>query len=102
MRIRPSMKAAAEKAAVDDHRSLTSLIEKLLSDFLIKRRYLRDPSGSPRGKVSRRKAAELASREIDRLGDLPANAEDRATRKRRLIRGPREFCGVRGDQPKDK
>jgi len=41
MRIRPSMKAAAEKAAVDDDRSLTSLIEKLLSDYLKKRGYLK-------------------------------------------------------------
>lgn len=40
LRLRPSLKAAAEKAASDDHRSLTSLIEKLLSDYLMKRGYL--------------------------------------------------------------
>jgi hypothetical protein len=34
LRIAPSLKAAAEKAAAADHRSLTSLIEKLLSDHL--------------------------------------------------------------------
>ena len=34
LRIRPSLKAAAEKAAADDQRSLTSLIEKLLADYL--------------------------------------------------------------------
>jgi hypothetical protein len=34
LRIRPSLKAAAERAAADDHRSLTSLVEKLLSDHL--------------------------------------------------------------------
>ena len=32
LRIPPSLKAAAEKAAAQDHRSLTSLIEKLLSE----------------------------------------------------------------------
>ena len=53
-------------------------------------------------KGSRRKAAELASREIDRLGDQPATAEDRATRKRRLIKGPKEFRDVRGNLPKTK
>jgi hypothetical protein len=37
LRIRPELKTAAEKAASDDHRSLTSLIEKLLSDYLKKR-----------------------------------------------------------------
>jgi hypothetical protein len=34
LRIRPSLKAAAEQAAADDHRSLTSLVEKLLTDHL--------------------------------------------------------------------
>lgn len=40
LRMRPSLKAAAEKAAVDDERSLTSLIEKLLADHLRKKGYL--------------------------------------------------------------
>jgi hypothetical protein len=38
-----------------------------------------------------RKAAEMAGREIDRLGDQAATGEQRASRKRRLIRGPKEF-----------
>jgi hypothetical protein len=41
LRIRPSMKAAAEKAASDDERSLTSLIEKLLAEYLRKKGYLK-------------------------------------------------------------
>jgi hypothetical protein len=36
----PELKEAAEKAAADDHRSLTSLIEKLLSDYLRRKGYL--------------------------------------------------------------
>ena len=40
LRMRPSLKEAAEKAAADDQRSLTSLIEKLLTDFLKKGGYL--------------------------------------------------------------
>jgi hypothetical protein len=40
LRIDPRLKAAADKAAADDHRSLTSLIEKLLSDYLKRRGYL--------------------------------------------------------------
>jgi hypothetical protein len=35
-RLEPKLKAAAEKAAAKDHRSLTSLIEKLLTDHLAK------------------------------------------------------------------
>jgi hypothetical protein len=40
LRIRPELKTAAEKATTDDHRSLTSLIEKLLFEYLKKRGYL--------------------------------------------------------------
>jgi len=41
------------------------------------------------------RAAELAAREIDRLADKAATGEERASRKRRLIRGPKEFRGIR-------
>jgi hypothetical protein len=51
---------------------------------------------------SRRKAADLAGQAIDSLGDQTASVEERAHRKRRLIKGPREFRDVRGDQPKKK
>ncbi len=34
LRMPPSLKAAAQKAAAEDRRSLTSLIEKLLVDYL--------------------------------------------------------------------
>jgi hypothetical protein len=34
LRLKPGMKAAAEKAAAADHRSLTSYIEKLIADDL--------------------------------------------------------------------
>jgi len=39
LRVDPRLKAAADKAAADDHRSLTSLIEKLLSDYLKRKGY---------------------------------------------------------------
>jgi hypothetical protein len=53
-------------------------------------------------KRSQRKAAKMAGREIDRLGDEAATREERAKRKRRLIKGPREFRDLRGDLPKTK
>ena len=53
-------------------------------------------------KRSQRKAAKMAGREIDRLGDQAATSEERAKRKRRLIKGPREFRDLRGDLPKTK
>ena len=40
LRISPELKAAAEKAAAEDSRSLTSLIEKLLNDHLREKGYL--------------------------------------------------------------
>ncbi len=53
-------------------------------------------------KGSRRKAAEMAGQEIDRLGDQAVTNEERARRKRRLIKGPREFRDIRADSPKNK
>ena len=40
LRITPTLKAAADQAAAADQRSLTSLIEKLLTDYLRERGYL--------------------------------------------------------------
>jgi hypothetical protein len=40
LRLLPEMKDAAERAAADDRRSLTSLIEKLLGDYLEAAGYL--------------------------------------------------------------
>jgi hypothetical protein len=42
-----------------------------------------------------RKAAEMASQEIDRLADLSTTDEERQRRKGRLLKGPREFRGLR-------
>ena len=56
----------------------------------------------PRSKESKIKAAEMAGQQIDRIGDRAATEEERAQRKRRLVKGPREFRDVRGDQPKTK
>jgi hypothetical protein len=41
LRLQPSLKAAAEKAAVDEQRSLINLIEKLLTDYLRAKGYLK-------------------------------------------------------------
>jgi hypothetical protein len=54
----------------------------------------------PIGARAQDKAAELASDEIDRLGDAAASGEERTQRKRRLIKGPREFRELRGKSKK--
>jgi hypothetical protein len=48
LRIPPELKEAAEQAAADDHRSLTSLIVKLLSDHCKATGYLPVERGPPR------------------------------------------------------
>lgn len=45
-------------------------------------------------------AAEMASHEIDLLGDPLASDEERQLRKRRLIKGPKEFQDLRRNRPK--
>ena len=53
------------------------------------------PAPGPKSKGSARLAANLAAREIDQLVDKAATGEERASRKRRLIAGPKEFRGLR-------
>ncbi len=45
------------------------------------------------------KANEMASRQLDRLADQTATPEQQASRKRRLLKGPEEFQGMRRDRP---
>jgi hypothetical protein len=69
------------------------------------RRLIEQALGVPAGPAkagSRRKAAELAGRAIDSLGDQTATVEERAHRKRRLIKGPHEFRDVGDEQRKKK
>lgn len=48
------------------------------------------------------RAKELAAKVIDNLADGAANADDRASRKSRLLKGPEEFREARVDWPKAK
>ena len=54
-----------------------------------------------KAKVSKRrtKAAEMASDVIDKQADLSATSEERESRKRRLLKGPKEFRDLRRDHP---
>lgn len=60
------------------------------------------PRERPSSKKRVAKAAKMAGQEIDRLGDRPAAQEQQASRKRRLLKGPKEFRDIRGDQGKRK
>lgn len=54
------------------------------------------PRRNPKGGS---KASEMAGKEIDRLADPSATNEERENRKRRLLKGPKEFRDVRSDDP---
>jgi metal-responsive CopG/Arc/MetJ family transcriptional regulator len=46
------------------------------------------------------KAYAMARTELDRLGDTSATEEQRQSRKRRILKGPREFRAMREDLTK--
>jgi hypothetical protein len=48
------------------------------------------------------KASDMAAHRIDKLANPAMPEEERRARKRRLIKGPREFRDMRSDQPKPK
>jgi hypothetical protein len=56
LRLRPSMKGALEKAAADDNRSVTSLIEIALTEWLKAKGYAPEPPKPPPAPARRRKA----------------------------------------------
>lgn len=50
------------------------------------------------GKVSAKRAKELAGKTIERLGKRAASGEENATRKRQLIKGPSKLREQRVDR----
>jgi Arc/MetJ-type ribon-helix-helix transcriptional regulator len=84
---------AAKSEASSRSDAIRRLVEKALAA---------EQPTSPRPTKGAPKAAELASREIDQLGDPFVSGDERATRKRRLIAGPKEFRDMRDNQPKKK
>ena len=94
LRIEPELKAAGEKAAADGNRSLNGLLEMLLTDYCEKQGAAGASSSPPRSDAAPR-AAEMASSTIDDIRDQTVPAEEQQRRKRRLIRGPKEFREMR-------
>jgi hypothetical protein len=72
-----------------DRPSLSKAIRRLLEKSLARTIAPRQRSQGAH------KAADMAAREIDRLGDESATGEERASRKRRLLSGPKEFRDMR-------
>lgn len=60
----------------------------------------REPRALKAGQRAR--AATLAEQQIDRMGDISATAQERTTRKLRLVDGPSVFRADRRDRPRRK
>jgi hypothetical protein len=82
------IEALANAHDINRSDALRQLVERGLSTF------------SPSGRTSAKSAASasrMAGKAIDRQADQSASVEERASRKRRLLKGPKEFRDMRED-----
>jgi len=82
---------AADHGGVTRSEAIRQLVEQALA---------RTPTKG-RSQEASSKALELASKQIDKLLDPSASDEERRQRKRRLLKGPKEFREMR-DQVRSK
>jgi len=96
LRLKPATLARVDRwaASQQDDPSRPEAIRRLVEQGLA----IAPRAGTRTKKAA--KAAEMASEEIDRLGDPSATDEERQLRKRRLIRGPKEYLDLRRNRPK--
>jgi metal-responsive CopG/Arc/MetJ family transcriptional regulator len=60
------------------------------------------PPAQRQSRKAASKASDMAGRQIDKIADPSATDEERQQRKRRLLKGPREFRDIRGNLPRPK
>ena len=76
--------------------NVSEAIRRLVELGLLAKPAGQKPVREPGSRAKQRAdAAGMAGKEIDRLGDTSAPAEEQARRKRRLIKGPPEFRELR-------
>jgi metal-responsive CopG/Arc/MetJ family transcriptional regulator len=98
VRLASQLTAAIDKWAEENGVSSRSeAIRRLLEIGLAASKPLRQ-----RNLQAASKALELAAQEIDKLIDPSIPDEERKMRKRRLLRGPKDFQDIRGDVSKRK
>jgi len=98
LRMPKDLTAAVEKWAArqPDNPLRSEAIRRLVELGLTASPSPRVPAGKTR---TRTRAAELAAETIDNHTDQSATAEEQASRKRRLLKGPKEFRELRRDHP---
>jgi hypothetical protein len=82
--------------------SVSEAIRLLVEQALAGKGARQSPGKQTPRKAKAEQAAELASRAIEQKTDKSQPVEEQKSRKRALIRGPKEFRDIRGDQPKPK
>ena len=91
----PTLRAAIIHWA--EHQADTPTLPEAVGRLIELGLAVKENGGRPRG-PQRRRARKIAAETIDHMGDAAANADDRATRKGRLLNGPEEFERVRVDR----
>ena len=91
------MRGTIDKWAAKNAVSRSEAIRRLVEIALTADRPSRaaNPKGAPT-------ANDVASNQIDALSDRTASDDQRASRKRRLLKGPREFQDMHRDRSKPK
>jgi hypothetical protein len=99
IRLSEEFRAAVDKWAAkqDDKPPRSEAIRRLVELGLAGAKKFAAPS-----QQTRAKAKKFAAEQIDRMGNSTATAEEQASRKRRLLKGPEEFREARVDRPKAK
>jgi hypothetical protein len=103
VRLQPSQLAALDAWIAKQNAPLTrpeairAMMETIL--HILSKDTGEKPTRSTPNKV---RAADLAAKTIERIGDPAAPPEERAQRRRRLTKGPSEFRENRVDLPKAK
>jgi hypothetical protein len=73
-------------------------VEDLAENALVQKHRQTEQHVTRRGKQAASKASKLAGRVIDRRADPSAPIAERERRKRRLLKGPKEFRDIRRDR----
>jgi hypothetical protein len=99
VRLSPELGAAVDNWAISqtDEPTRSEAIRRLVEIGLAGSK----PAGRPSARTAE-KAKQLAAKAIEGLVDPAVPAEEKASRKRRLLKGPEEFREVRLDRPKKK
>jgi hypothetical protein len=98
IRLSPELIATIDKwAARNDASSRSEAIRRLVEIGLAEA-----PPVKRRSPTAASEASDMAGRQIDKIGDPSATDEERQQRKRRLLKGPREFRDIRRNLPRPK